>query len=458
MKSDCPGYDVAPYEKRVAEFKAKRTQAMAEGKSADNDQAILDKADMLLSSVNDNTFRLYNEIADAQAFYNKCKDCDYLNFKKKLEDAMARNPEIKEKAEKEPYGAAVSLKKGYQAFLNNAKDIIIPEVNQKIEGAYSEKAAKHLKEALNKAEAAFITSNGLLLIAPDNVDFLTLQKDAKAAMDAVKKDLGGTVYTSAFHGENVGKIVFSKSPVVIKSENPAAMTNTFVAGDYIYCAAYLSDKINTLAYNSDVSIEITVDNVRKYSRKFSLYYKKDLTAFDFEIVPDPTTSEQKGCIEYTRELSTLSPRNHKIIIKLQGNSSESLAVGEFSLDCSQGMDKLTTIAQDLRKKQLSKVFLPAGGALNTAALQQQAIKLWAGDETPLRAVITSNEWTIHRNALTSIIEYRDAWTALAVKKTDGTCSIFYWAVRQDYTGSGYGTTKFGAMGDSEEIPCENVKK
>ncbi len=157
-------------------------------------------------------------------------------------------------------------------------------------------------------------------------------------------------------------------------------------------------------------------------------------------------------------MASLSPRSHKIKIELRGNSSTPLAEGEFTLDGSQGMDKLTNIAQELRKKQLSKVFLPTGGALNTTILQQQTMKLWTGDETPLRAVITSDEWKIHRNDYTGVIEYRDAWTALAVKKTSGICWIFYMAIRQDYNGSGYGTTIFGAMGDGEEIPCENVNK
>lgn len=67
-------------------------------------------------------------------------------------------------------------------------------------------------------------------------------------------------------------------------------------------------------------------------------------------------------------------------------------------------------------------------------------------------------WETHYNDYSGAIEYRDAWTAIAVKRTDGSCAIFYMAIRQDYTGSGYGATKYGAMGDSEDIPCENVSK
>ena len=462
IKSNCPNFDVAPYEEQIAEFKTKlnhaQTEAEANEISAANDQEILDKAGLLLSYITDYSLHLGNDpVFAAKQFYDKCKETDYLNYRKSLDAVMAKSPELKAKAE-EPYGADTRLNKDYEQFISSANESYIPEINRVIEEGYAEKAAKRMDNARQKAQAVVICSDALLLIAPDNVDFQTLKKDAQVLLDAINKELALTVYTSTYHGENVEKFVFSKSPIVIKSENPANMTNAFVAGDYIYAMAYLTDKINAIAYNSDVRLVIYVDGSNKYSRKFSLYSQKDLTAFDFEIVPDPATSVQQGCVEYARELSTLSPRNHKIKFELNDDGGTILAEGEFTLDCTQGMDKLTKIAQDLRAKQLEKVRLPSGGALNTAALQQQTMKLWNGDETPLRALITSDDWETHRNEYSGVIEYRDAWTAIAVKRTDGTCAIFYMAIRQDYNGSAYGSTIFGAMGDNEEISCENVNK
>lgn len=463
LKINCPNIDAKPYEKRMAELKPKIAQLLAEAnvaaESSESDQKVLSNANFILSYITDYRLELGNyPVSSAQSFYDKCKESDYLNYKKNLEAIMARNPEVKAQAEKEPYGGYVKLNKDYAEFLETSSKRYIPVINRLIEEVYADKAAKRMNDARDKAQACIICADGLLLIAPDNVDFKAIKKDAKAAFDVVNKELALTVYTSLYHGENVRKFVFSKKPIVLKSENPANMTNTFVAGDYIYSMSYLADKVNTLAYNSDVRLEIYVDGAQKFTREFSLYNKKDLTAFDFEIVPDSATSAQQGGVEYARELATLSPRNHKIKIILNNRGAEILAEGEFTIDCTQGMDQLTSIAQTLRNKELSSVVLPAGGALNTATLQQQTMKIWLGDETPLRAVVTSDNWETHYNDYSGAIEYRDAWTAIAVKRTDGSCAIFYMAIRQDYTGSGYGVTKYGAMGDSEDIPCENVSK
>ncbi|HPX76304.1 MAG TPA: hypothetical protein PLW77_06970 [Bacteroidales bacterium] len=463
IKTNCPQFEIAPYEERYATIKRDvatgKAEADKEAEAAASEEEMSDKATLLLSYITDYRLHLSNTpVADAQRFYDKCKETDYLNFKKSFDAAMAKNPDFKAQAE-EPYGASTRLNKDYEEFIASANEAYIPEINRAIEEGYSQKAAKNMDVARQKAQAAVICADALLLIAPDNVDFQAIQKDAKALFSTMNKELALTVYTSEFHGENVEKFVFSKKPIVLKSENPANMTSAFAAGDYIYGMAYLSDKINALAFNSDVRLFIYVDGANKYNRRISLRYKKDFTAIDFEIVPDPATSEQQGGVDYSRELSTLSPRNHKIKIELRDDGgAKILAVGEFTLDCSQGMDKLTQIAQDLKAKQLSKVRMPAGGALNTPALQQQAMKIWTGDETPLRVVVTDNDWTVRRNAISGAIEYREAWTAIAVKRTDGTCVVFDMALRQDYTGSGYGATKFGAIGDNQEIACENVNK
>lgn len=463
IKTNCPQFEIAPYEERFATIKRDVATGKAETEkkeeAAASEEEMSDKATLLLSYVKDYRLHLSNTpVADAQRFYDKCKETDYLNFKKNLDAAMAKNPDFKAKAE-EPYGASTRLNKDYEEFISSANEAYIPEINRAIETGYSQKAAKNMDNARQRAQAAVICADALLLIAPDNVDFQAVKKDAKALLSTINKDLALTVYTSEFHGENVEKFVFSKKPIVLKSENPASMTNSFVAGDYIYAMAYLSDKINTLAFNSDVRLFIYVDGTNKYNRRISLRYKKDFTAIDFEIVPDPATSEQQGGVDYARELSTLSPRNHKVKLELRDDGgAKLLADGEFSLDCSQGMEKLAQIAKDLKAKQLAKVRMPAGGALNTPALQQQAMKVWTGDETPLRVVVTDNDWTVRRNAFSGAIEYREAWTAIAVKRTDGTCVIFDMALRQDYTGSGYGATRFGAIGDNQEISCENVNK
>ena len=248
--------------------------ADADENATASDQEILDKAGLLLSYIIDYRLHLGNDpVPDAKRFYDKCKETDYLNYKKSLEAVMAKSPELKAKAE-EPYGAFTRLSKDYEQFISISNEGYITEINRVIEEGYADKAAKRTDKASQRARAAVICADALLLIAPDNTNFQTIKKDAQALFDAMNKELALTVYTSAYHGENVEKFVFSKSPIVIKSENPANMTDAFVAGDYIYGMAYLSDKINALAFNSEVRLVIYVDGTNKYSRKFSLFLKR----------------------------------------------------------------------------------------------------------------------------------------------------------------------------------------
>ncbi len=98
--------------------------------------------------------------------------------------------------------------------------------------------------------------------------------------------------------------------------------------------------------------------------------------------------------------------------------------------------------------------------MKNAQLEKEMVAASDHDnDKPLRAVITANEWTIHRNPISGAIEYRTINAALATKRvSDGTCRIFYVSFKQMYNGGSYGKTQHHGVGDNEEIPCENVNK
>jgi len=313
---------------------------------------------------------------------------------------------------------------------------------------------------MDAAEAGVLTAKAILLVIPDYAKALKLQKDAQVVVDAVDKEFGGSIYTSPYHKENVGKIVFSKSPIAIKMEKKEAITNEFTGGDYIYGMAYLKGPIESLAYNWECAVRIYVDDNEKMYRRFvASDQSKKQTWLDFEIVPDAATSTQYGCVEYSKALAEISPRNHVIKVEFWDKEFINLlAVGEFNLDASQGNDILQNNAKKLSQKALDQVRMPAAGMKN-AAFEQKIMSDWKNERyTPLRAVVTSTDWTIQRNAITSVIEHRYVWCAVAVKTSEGDCKIFYVSYKQDWNGSAYGKLNSWGMGDSELINCDNVMK
>ena len=405
----------------------------------------------------------FNDERDAKEFYQYCVESDYQNRKKKIVEIVIKNPAFTEFSNE--YSSfyknfMFEFPKKMQEFLDNS---LIKDINKSIEDSYAMLAEGNtkLKKATELADLAVLVTNGILMVFPDNTAIQDLNKEAKSAQEKMAGNLE-SIYTSSFHKNNAGKTIFSKSPIEIKNENPDAITNKFVAGDFIYGMFYLKGTFKELT-NSQYKLVtlIEVDGNEKANHEFTLSEESgERTYLSTEIVPDPVKSLTSGCVKFSMGLANLSPRKHKVKVILKSQTGENgiISEGEFELDCSQGGEKLKKIASDLAKKQLDKIRMPEPGMKNPSLQKEIMTVLSDWEEKPLRVVITGTEWTINRNSVTGIIEFRSIWTAVAVKSPDGKCKIFYLSVRQDYNGSSYGKTKRWAMGDSEEIACENINK
>jgi hypothetical protein len=77
-------------------------------------------------------------------------------------------------------------------------------------------------------------------------------------------------------------------------------------------------------------------------------------------------------------------------------------------------------------------------------------------ETILKLNLYSADWYVHRNALTSVPEYRQIGAWVATRRGDGTCWINGVDLWQAFTGSGFdaGTYKLGAA--PRQILCSNI--
>lgn len=471
VKSKCPGTDVTPYETELADLEKRwNTQqsntetAAANQEQAENQMKEAARSVEFILYLSNYHSGMYAKKEDAQKFFEQCQKVDFANTKPKIEKLAEQYPDFKKEGrEMNSYYKQFTVE-----FPKKCNEMIssffIQEINKNIEEAYQlkTKGKSAAGGALEAAEAALLLSDGLLLLTPGHVDIVRLQKESKAAVDKFSSEFGAAVFTSNFHKENAGKIIFSKSRMTIKQEDPSVVSNKYSAGDYIYAMIYMNGTFTELTQQMySVRLIIEVDGNEKANRDFTIKNEdQENTYLRIEISPEPTTAETQGAEIYSKALSELSPRFHKVsvIFKSTGISTDILAQGEFELDCTSGLDKLAAIAQQLRSIRLSKVRMP-NAAMRDAKLEQEMIT--ASDhpvDKPIRAVITGTEWTVHRHPISGAIEYRTIPAAVATKKTDGTCKIFYLTFKQDYNGKTYGKTQSHAVGDSDEIPCENVNK
>jgi hypothetical protein len=471
IKEKCPTVDPKPYEEELKSYEKQYAELSA---GAEKDKKIREEAVKELEQANyDIDFLMYmsgmykgmlGKKYESTEFYNKCKKIDYPVRKPRIEKYAQEIPDFSRENSSEKTKVERFLKEFPQKLEQLFNDFISGEINLSIENAYSlkSKGKSGLSEALAAAEAGLLVADAILLIVPDHSKCLQLKKDAKTVYDKIDSEFGTSVYTSKFHKENVGKLLLSKSPIIIKQENPGAITDKFKASDYIYGMFYLKGTFKELTRESYKLIQkIEVDGVEKISRYFVLQDdNREATYLTTEIIADPKTAQTKGVVEYSKALSILSPRLHKVKVSLIDDfgGQNILAQGEFDLDCSEGMESLEKTAKQLADNELKKVVMPKAG-MKDAKLEKEILMLLTDwKEKPLRAVITSKDWTINRNTLTGIIEFRSIWSAVAFKTPDGQCKIFYLSFKQPYKGKGYGKTESWGVGDSEMISCENVNK
>jgi hypothetical protein len=473
IKKDCPKVDIKPledelagYEKRYVEEKSASEKS---AQSKDDASKVVresgEKARTIMYNILDAYYvGKFCKKEPAEEFFKFCKDLDYSNRKSKIKEIVSSYPEFTQEGNENKSNYDDFMTKLPQKLEEMITNTFTNDINKAIEDAYSKKAAgkSQMGQALESAEAGLITTNALLLVFPNNTSLQDLQKEAQTAVDKISSELGAAIYTSNFHKENAGKIVFSKSPVEIKKENPGAMLNKFVAGDFIYGMMYLKGTFKELTQGGyKVSMKIFVDGNEKVSRDFEIPREKwEWTYLSTEIVADPKISQTKGTIQYAKALSELSPRKHKIKVQFVGEYGDRniLSEGEFELDCSEGLDKLVKIAKDLENKELSQVFMSKPEMKNAQLEKEMLAALSDWKEKPLRVVILDNDWTAHRNAISGAIENRTIQTEVAFKTPEGDCKIFWLSFKQDYDGKKYGKTKQWGVGDNKIIPCENVNK
>lgn len=284
---------------------------------------------------------------------------------------------------------------------------------------------------------------------------------ADEVYDKAYAALRTTIFTSDFHANNAGKIIFSRSPIVTGQEKEEFLTGSFKAGDDIYLSAYLLRKLQDLGSisilmfldgktNSAAGVELNVANATDAAK----------SCYAYALVPSEANSANKTVLaDFSEALANSMPGEHKVLVQLQ-SSLNILASGEFTIDLKSGKDYYRERAEKIKAIQLEAVRMEKPAMVNPA-LEQAMMKITSEqfpDLTPLRVSIADKTWTIVRHELTGVILYRTIGAEVAVKTASGECKVYYQGFKQEYNGSGYGSTEHYSVGGNYAIKCENVNK
>ena len=215
-------------------------------------------------------------------------------------------------------------------------------------------------------------------------------------------------------------------------------------------------------------------NGEKFWRGYKLHVKSITTSeqdrdfLRFELVPDmnrfiPYKKNLSRQI-VTRELATLDPGKHEVIIKLNFRAKGvPLVYGKFIFEAtSNGAKKLSAMSKEIEKSDVSMVELPARGRLHNpvlAAKALNAIQLFAKKsfwkEKLNKVIITSDGWGIIRHKKTGIIQGRIVEGIAKAKHPEGKCTYQYFDFYQPYVGGKFssGLTRY-ATGGQYEIGCD----
>jgi hypothetical protein len=303
----------------------------------------------------------------------------------------------------------------------------------------------------------------------------------------------------SFHAlaQKPGEIVFSKT--LIDPSKPGSLTTQFQAGDNIYAMAYLDKSILDIVGSAQKKVDVEVFLYELQPPLYSYQQASEsqlvsnslqvlgnalqkpylpldlvpgtnaLTAYGGqELVYRKFGSGFYGPVAFAKALSQLGPGEHTIIVKLNCNYN-SVSTGKFVI---KGNDytiykKMSDDLNDYASGAGTKSAVMPKAARSDKGLESEMISALKSSQTykdrikgeVLRVVIIDPDWMIRRNEITGAILHRYIRATIAVKNSDGTCTVWQLVTfQQDYAGNKYQKTRFDGVGDPYKIPCENVNK
>jgi hypothetical protein len=211
--------------------------------------------------------------------------------------------------------------------------------------ASKKKNEKLVPEAVKLLKSGKLHTEMLLAIAPEHPQAKTLDSDFQRLLNETAKEYEAytnKLFTSEFHKQNVGKILFSKQPIVVGKETANQFVNSFDGKDKIYAIAYLEGSIedmgNLKTYNysdKNGNYSMHLDGQQNNIGITFLPEVKEKAYLLIEIVPDPNQAfSPTDAQEWYKKLSNLSPKKHTLKLWLWAGKTQIAESQEITLDWS----------------------------------------------------------------------------------------------------------------------------
>jgi hypothetical protein len=471
VKQNDPSYNVSLFETEVAEYRANVNKATVAKSNAAN------AAEAEKKYFQDVWHKMIGVYSKGSIIEPGVTGKTY------LDKVQAVN--LTEYTEKKPTASSTEAKKfvemidemlaDYENYLKrtdrlrwNVTEVMVKARNE----ANPQTKMKMLEQAKYECEAVLMMSAGNTTFQQklDEVNKLLGNADAEAAKN----------YTSDFHKQNVGKIVWSNKPLVIGKEKDmqANIKNEFKSGEAIFGTIYLGNTAKQLMNGNEMlRVIIKVDGGTAIWGGDLSYFILPLTVQDksyvqFALLPDdewysknyaPYVKEENWTYSYLMDdLVKAGDISHTITCEFDFPSTiQSNIKSSLSLDLSSGITQLKTQSVKLHDQLMASRTLPKAGMSN-AALEQQmlaAANNLGWNDKFLKTVITSSSWSIAKNDITGAILYRYLGAVCTTKSADGKCYYQEFTFRQDYTGGGNYSNiiKNNSYGSKREIGCDKLK-
>lgn len=364
-----------------------------------------------------------------------------------------------------------------------AYDALAPEVAK-----FCAKAASTSEELMNSAKNfrkdSMVTAMDLLDRSSDalragqrigpNHPAMAKQVAAVASLRADFDKQMEKVYSSAWHKQNAGKVLFAAQLPEARKESPAMFKAGFKAGEPIYGIAYFRGATGELSgdVGQTVAVMVHLKVAGKDLDSAGYFIAPDAPAYkeawaNFEAMPkDPAqVRELNVAADLSKALAGLEQGKHKVevavsVMNNDNSKGQTVAQGIFEYDASAGQSAAAAIAGKLADRLLDEARMPEAG-MKDAKLEKQMLTAAAKNDfgdVPLRVVIVDDAFEYKKAALTGIILSRTIHTAVATKGKDGSCMVRYIQMTQQAVGKKFDPPLASMPSDESPIRCENVGK
>jgi hypothetical protein len=375
------------------------------------------------------------------------------------------------------YDELIAYQAKYKDLFNSYIKVYI---NSQIEEAWKMKQYNEATAIQSISNAKYMIDAAVMML-PDNEEVKKLKTDVDNSFQSIAGAYYKKIYTSDFHKENAGKILFSNKPIVVGGEDPAQFKTEFSASEKIYAVAYLSGTIKDLTHDARKAIyQMDIDEGSSF-KMFNFEHNAEDMALSFypiEIIPSTDQAiHGVDCIEFANILSSVSPRPHNFNLKF-GSDGTTIAEGSLKIDLT-GMDgsKLKADAEVAAKNasdnyarntKLPKSFSDpvskfSDPELSEANMKALLMKEWDNCASIMKIGVygtASEDWLIHKNNIDIPVSKETYREIKAIfKGKDGWCYFVEGiSFQREYSGGGtYSKVKFLSDGRHVKIDCKNVK-